>query len=125
MRRTMKCLALALAVLTMLWGAPRGESAGKEQGGKKIAVIVVRLPAEAELFIGGMKSTQRSAVREFDTPPLTPGQYFSYPLKAVWKDGAKVVKREATIIVQAGKTTKVNVRELKPLRPRMETVSAK
>lgn len=123
MPRIMKCLALA--ALTMFLGVLGGQSAAQEQMGKKPAVVVVRLPAEAELFIGGLKSKQRTAIREFDTPPLTPGRYFSYSLKVMWKDGDKEVKREATIVVQAGRTTRVNVWELRPLRNEQEQLHAK
>jgi len=91
---------------------------------KKPAVVVVRLPAGAELFIGGVKSKQHSAVREFDTPPLTRGKKFSYPLKAIWKAGEEEVTRETTIIVQAGETTEIDLRKLKRSPPNTEKLPA-
>lgn len=113
MRRIWTCASLALAALTILGGSLRWARGGDESAKKKPAVVVVRLPAKAELVIGGIQSKQTSAVREFDTPPLAPGKKFSYRLKAVWKDGDKEVIREATILVTAGETTEINLLETK------------
>ncbi len=105
--------ALTLATLILLWSAQPGDIAAADNAEKKPAVIVVRLPAEAELFIGGMRSKQQTALREFDTPSLVPGKKFAYALKATWKDGEKEEKFEAIIIVQAGETKEINILDLK------------
>jgi uncharacterized protein (TIGR03000 family) len=124
MRRTMKRFAWALATLTLFWSVPRAESAAKEGAQKKPAVIVVLLPAKAELSIGGTKTKQQSQVREFDTPPLLPGKKYSYSVVALWKDGDREERREMTIIVQAGEKKEINLLESKPSAPPVEQIPA-
>ena len=124
MRRIVKQLPLALAALTIVGLPPRARGAESDSAEKKPAVVVVRLPAAAELFIAGFKSKQHTAVREFDTPPLMPGKKFSYPLKAVWKAGDKEVTRETTIIVKAGQTTEIDLLKLKLSPPNAEKLPA-
>ncbi len=110
MLRRMQYLSLSLMAAMILWSPIRSASAGEDSTAKKPAVVIVRLPAEAELVIGGFKSKQKTPVREFDTPPLAPGKKFAYRIRAVWKDGGKEVKRQTTIIVRAGETTEINLR---------------
>ena len=124
MSRTMMRFALAVAALPLFWSVPRGQSAEKENAAKRPAVIVVRLPANAELTIGGIKSKQRSAVREFDTPPLRPGRKFSYSVVASWKDGDREERCQTSIIVQAGESKEINLLELKPTPPPVEQIPA-
>jgi uncharacterized protein (TIGR03000 family) len=119
MIRVRKRLFLPLTALMVFWLPLRA------CGAEKIpAAVVVRLPAAAELVIGGVKSKQQTAVREFDTPPLAPGKKFSYPLKAVWKAGDKEVTRETTIIVKAGETTEIDLLEPKLSPPNVEKIPA-
>lgn len=110
-------LAAAFLSYTPLW-------ADEENVDKKPAVVIVRLPAEAELTIAGVKSKQKTPVREFDTPPLPLGKKFSYPVRAVWKDGEKEVKCEKTIIVRAGETTEVDLLKPMPLPLVAEKITA-
>jgi uncharacterized protein (TIGR03000 family) len=124
MNRSKRRFACALAPLMLLWSAPRGQSAPEADAEKKPAVIVVRVPAKAELTIGGKKTKQQSEVREFDTPPLVPGKKFSYSVIAVWKDGDRDEKRETTVIVQAGETKEINFLESKPPPPPVERIPA-
>jgi uncharacterized protein (TIGR03000 family) len=114
-----KCFSLTMAVLTVL-----GLPILADSDDKKAAVVIVRLPAEAELIIGGVKSKQQTPVREFDTPPLALGKKFCYELKAVWKDGDKEVQRAEKIVVQAGETTDIDL--LKPAHspPKAEKIPA-
>lgn len=118
MIRIRKRLFLSLAALMVFWLPLR--ACGAE---KKPAVVVVRLPAAAELVIGGVKSKQQTAVREFDTPPLALGKKFSYPLKAVWKAGDKEVTRETTILVKAGETTEIDLLKLNLSPPNADSTS--
>jgi uncharacterized protein (TIGR03000 family) len=124
MRPTMKCLSLTVATVMMLGGfLPLGKADDKS-GDKKPALVIVRLPTDAELTIGGFTSKQRKAVREFDTPPLPPDKKFSYQLKATWREDGKEVTRETTILVRAGETTNVNLLEQKPSPPVAEKIPA-
>ena len=114
MDRTLPGIAPLTAILTISCILFPSARAADEVADKKPAVVVVRLPAEAELTVSGLESKQKSAVREFDTPPLPPGKKFSYTIKAKWKDGDKDVERETKIVVRAGETTEVNLLEIKP-----------
>jgi uncharacterized protein (TIGR03000 family) len=46
------------------------------------AVITVKLPAGAALYIDGNRNSSIDAVRQFTTPLLPAGQEFAYLLKA-------------------------------------------
>jgi uncharacterized protein (TIGR03000 family) len=106
-RLVLGALALACAPLVA-----RGDDAEPE---KKPAVLIVRLPADAELYVAGIKSTQTGASREFASPPLAPGKKFSYQVKAVWrKDGKEIVRLEKAI-VRTGETTQVDLLTEVPL----------
>jgi uncharacterized protein (TIGR03000 family) len=65
------------------------------------ARIIVRLPANAELWFEGQKMTGTGSVREFESPPLTPGQRYTYEVRAQWEDNGKLVKQTQTVGVKA------------------------
>jgi uncharacterized protein (TIGR03000 family) len=66
------------------------------------AVLVVCVPAEAELWVAGQPVAQRGAVRQLVTPPLEWGQSFAYALEARWTEGGREVRRRQTVSVYAG-----------------------
>jgi uncharacterized protein (TIGR03000 family) len=66
------------------------------------AHVAVRVPAEADVWFGTGKTTQTGATREFVSPPLTPGQEYTYEVRARWTEGGKEVVRERRIDVSAG-----------------------
>ncbi len=66
------------------------------------AVIRVRVPVNAELWFEGKKTTSTGIVRRFETPPLTPGEEYSYEIRARWKWGDLVMTQKRTIAVHAG-----------------------
>jgi uncharacterized protein (TIGR03000 family) len=68
----------------------------------------VTLPAHAELWIEGKKMTQKGAVRKFVSPPLTPGERYTYELLAKWKEGDKEVTRTQSLDVTPGQEHKVD-----------------
>jgi uncharacterized protein (TIGR03000 family) len=72
------------------------------------AILVVRLPAGANLTVDDNRTKQTGAERVFVTPPLPPGKDFKYTLKATWRDGDRnrVVMREAA--VRAGSRTTID-----------------
>ena len=47
-------------------------------------LIGVRVPANAVVWFNGDRTSQTGDFREFQTPPLTPGQEFSYDVRAQW-----------------------------------------
>jgi uncharacterized protein (TIGR03000 family) len=71
-------------------------------------LIGVRVPESATIWFDGEKTTQTGTFREFMSPPLEPGQKFTYEIKATWVDGGKEVSRTRKIDVFAGDRMMVN-----------------
>lgn len=69
------------------------------------AKLVVKLPADAKLFVDDVQTTTANKeVRQFRTPALAVGQEYSYTLRAeVVRDG-KTYTDTKTVIVRAGAT---------------------
>jgi len=82
-------------------GKPRLDNAAK---------IEVALPEAANLWFDGKKTELTGAVRNFETPPLMPGQVFFYDVTATWTDqsGAPIT-RKRTVEIYAGQQAKVNL----------------
>jgi uncharacterized protein (TIGR03000 family) len=99
-------LSLILCGLTALF------SGATARADDKVAVLVVKLPADAQLEIGGFKSKQTGEVRKFESPALAPGKKYSYLLKATWMADGKEVVREAKVTLAAGQTEEIDVRQL-------------
>ena len=69
--------------------------------------ITVRLPDNADLWVNGTKMTPTGAVREFVTPSLTPGQKYSYEIRARWTDNDRTTDREQTVVFAPGDNLEV------------------
>jgi len=72
------------------------------------AHVSVRIPADAEVWFGGGKTQQTGAVREFASPPLTPGKEYTYDIKARWMVGGKEVVQVRQVDVSAGSSKSVD-----------------
>jgi uncharacterized protein (TIGR03000 family) len=66
------------------------------------AVLVVRVPADAEIWVNGGKTRQTGAVREFVTPPLPPATRCTYEFRVRWQEEGQVVEARREVAVQAG-----------------------
>lgn len=67
------------------------------------ALITIRLPADAALWVDDLPTTQTGAVRQFVTPgTLEPGKPYHYKLKAQWMENGQPVVRERTANFTAG-----------------------
>jgi uncharacterized protein (TIGR03000 family) len=77
--------------------------------GEAPATIVVRLPADAKLMVGGAPTSSTQGVRWFTSPPLQAGKDYQYTLKAeVMRDG-KRVERTKEVTVRAGRSSEVTI----------------
>jgi uncharacterized protein (TIGR03000 family) len=78
------------------------------------ARIEITVPTDAELWFDGKKTKQTGPVRHFATPPLFPGQMYSYDVRATWKDekSGATVTRTRTVDVQAGQKAVMNMMEV-------------
>jgi uncharacterized protein (TIGR03000 family) len=70
--------------------------------------IAVHVPADAQVFFNGAKTTQTGEVRSFVTPPLSPGQDFTYDVRAQWTENGRPVTRTRSITVHAGDRLALN-----------------
>ncbi len=66
------------------------------------AVLRVRVPADAEVWVEGDATTQRGELRRFITPPLEAGRNQGYALRACWMKGGKPVERTEDVRVHPG-----------------------
>lgn len=100
-------LALTLAVLLTTTVVSAGQAPTP-------ARIVVKLPADAELYVDDVRFTRTGATRTIETPPLEPGERYSYTLRAVAERGGRTVSASKKIAFRAGETTRVDFGELRP-----------
>ena len=74
------------------------------------ATIEVHVPANADLWFDGTKTTQTGTTRVFVTPPLMAGSTNSYELRATWMDANGAPVTEARMIqVQPGQQSVVSL----------------
>ncbi len=73
------------------------------------AQIVVRLPdADGEVRLNGQKITQSGTARSFMTPPLEPGQSYSYKVEAAWRQDGRLVTETQSVTISAGSAVALN-----------------
>jgi uncharacterized protein (TIGR03000 family) len=83
------------------------------------AAVTVTLPADARLFAEGAITQLTSAVRDFLTPELVPGQTYRYTFKVEYDREGKTVSDVQDVFVKAGERTRVEFKE-KPLAQRRD-----
>ena len=87
-----------------------GGGATVVQASNTEATLVVTLPEDAKLTIGGEETTSTSANRVFVTPALEQGKEYEYTLKAqVVRDG-KTQIATAKVTVRPGQTSQVELK---------------
>lgn len=79
------------------------------------AHVIVSLPSDAELLFDGTKTTSAGSVREYQSPPLTPGRRYTYELRARWSENGQEVTQTQQVGVTAG--AHVNVSFPVPAKP--------
>jgi uncharacterized protein (TIGR03000 family) len=75
------------------------------------ASIVVLVPSNAEVWFDGTKTSQTGSDRLFTTPSLTPGNTYSYEIRATWTANGAPVTQTRQVQVEAGKRSMVNFME--------------
>jgi len=77
--------------------------ASEEYLDPNVANLEVRLPANAELWVLGQTTAPTGEVRHFFSPPLKPGQTYTYDFRARWTDAnGKAVEQTRKVDVKAG-----------------------
>jgi uncharacterized protein (TIGR03000 family) len=84
------------------------ENSSSRNGRRTTAYIDIRVPANAELWFGGVKTSQTGRVRRFISPPLTPGKDFAYNVRVTWTANGKKVTKRQRIVVRAGEWVRLN-----------------
>ena len=74
----------------------------QQQPADLTAHVEVRVPADADVWLGAGKTRQTGAVRQFVSPPLAPGQEYTYEVRARWTEGGKEVVQTRRLDVRAG-----------------------
>jgi uncharacterized protein (TIGR03000 family) len=65
-------------------------------------IIQMHVPADAEIWFNGEKTSQAGTVREFKSPPVMPGKPYLYRIWVRWKEQGKYVARTREAPVFAG-----------------------
>ena len=73
-----------------------------------VAQVTVNVPPDARVWFEGKPTTSVGAVRQFDSPPLTPDTRYVYDIKANWNENGHQVTQAQQVQVTAG--AHVNVR---------------
>jgi uncharacterized protein (TIGR03000 family) len=66
------------------------------------AIITLRVPADADIWIADVKTRQQGELRGFVTPPLEKGRIFAYDIHARWKEAGQDVDRTKQVTVRSG-----------------------
>jgi uncharacterized protein (TIGR03000 family) len=113
-RLPLRCL-FVLALIALTTPAPAQQAPAQQA---QPATLTVRLPADARLTVEGQVTKQTGAERRFVSPPLEPGQKFSYTLSAFWEpNNYTKITRTRKVSVQAGKEVEVDLTKADPKQP--------
>lgn len=72
------------------------------------AQVTVRVPADAQVWFQNQPTTQQGAVRHYQSPQLSPGQEYSYDIRAQWRQGGRAITQERHVAVHAGSDVAVD-----------------
>lgn len=67
-----------------------------------MAHLILRVPADAELWFNGTKIAAEGTVRKYASPPLTPGRRYTYSIRAQWQKNGQTIKATREVHVKAG-----------------------
>jgi uncharacterized protein (TIGR03000 family) len=76
--------------------------------------IEVRVPADASIWFDDAGTTQTGTVRQFVSPPVSPGHDYTYEVRARWKEGEHEIVESRRITVHAGEQVRIAFPEAVP-----------
>jgi uncharacterized protein (TIGR03000 family) len=88
--------------------------------GRTCVSLTVQAPADAEIWLDGVKTNQTGPARRFESPALQPGGVYTYEVKACWTEQGRNVEQSQIILVHAGDEVRVNF----PAVPELEQQTA-
>jgi uncharacterized protein (TIGR03000 family) len=68
------------------------------------ATLDVQVPADAEVWVQGRKTTLTGRGRRFQSPPLQPGFTYKYEVQARWTENGAELTQVRTVRVRPGQT---------------------
>jgi uncharacterized protein (TIGR03000 family) len=96
---------------------PSAPSAASDAAGTSVR-INVRVPADAEVWVEGAKTSQTGPRRTFVSPPLDPDETYTYSVRARWRGAEGEVDRTRKAQVSGGDEVTLNfVGTGKPAEP--------
>ena len=66
------------------------------------ALVTAVVPADAEIWFEGIRTTTTGSVREYQSPPLTPGNRYTYEIRARWNENGHEMDQTQQVSVTAG-----------------------
>jgi uncharacterized protein (TIGR03000 family) len=76
------------------------------------AHLTVRVRPEAQVWFGDYQTQQTGDARSFVSPPLMPGQDYTYEVHARWMENGRQVERQRKITVRANMAATVDLTSL-------------
>jgi uncharacterized protein (TIGR03000 family) len=73
----------------------------------QVVMVRVRVPADAELWLNGTRTTATGPIRDFVSPRLEPGNY-AYEIRARWMDNGRPAEQTRKITVRPGERREVD-----------------
>ncbi len=86
------------------------------QVGEPVARFLIRVPAEATVWIEDKPTSLTGPERQFVSPPLLPGKTYLYDIRARWQENGRDVEQKQTISLQVGSDVKVRFPAPEPLK---------
>jgi uncharacterized protein (TIGR03000 family) len=71
-------------------------------------LLSVRVPADAEVWVDGQRTTQRGTLRQYESSDLTAGRDYTYVIRARWDEDGRPVDRTRRVTVRAGERQTVD-----------------
>jgi uncharacterized protein (TIGR03000 family) len=83
--------------------------------------LVAHLPQDAQIWIDDFQSKQKGEVRQFESPPLKPGQDFKYTVRVNWFEDGRPVSQARVLHVHAGEVQCIDLVPYDSLAPDSQT----
>jgi uncharacterized protein (TIGR03000 family) len=81
----------------------------------KVRVHLI-VPAEAEVWFDGERTSETGRTRDYVSPALTPGKHYSYAIRARWIENGQPVDQTRKVTVGAGAVTTVDFTKSPPAK---------
>jgi uncharacterized protein (TIGR03000 family) len=83
---------------------------GPPAGAPEVAVLIAHLPEHAVLVVDGRRTRSEGRTRYLQSPPLTPGEGYSYTVGVTWIEDGRWVSQTRKVPVRAGLTQAIYLR---------------